>query len=146
MLRLLQRGSDPPGPTVDPATRVERESEHGAGGGRWHRCRACRTRLARESDEIAVGGEVLHAAINPAGYYHVFVTVGRCENVRSVGEPTLEATWFPGCAWQVLACGGCDAQLGWRWLAAAEAGAPSPFYGLRVDALAGDDQDEAQPN
>jgi hypothetical protein len=80
---------------------------------RYH-CAACITRVTDEDAALEIDGAHRHAFVNPAG---VSFAIGcfAVANCRVDGEPTLEATWFPGCAWSYALCANCSAHLGWRY-------------------------------
>src|SRR4051812_28989027 len=73
-------------------------------------CAPCSTRVARESDLIDISGTFT----NPAGETFKVARFHHA-NVIVTGEPTLEATWFPGFAWSYAHCANCRAHLGWRY-------------------------------
>lgn len=101
------------------------------GGARCYFCAACTTKVAREEAAIEVAGTHRHRFTNPAG---VTFELGcfREAACRVDGEPTLEHTWFAGCAWSYALCFNCRAHLGWRY-----EGAGTRFFGLIVDRLVG---------
>ncbi len=44
--------------------------------------------------------------VNPAGYTHKIICLGKeLRGARVMGQPSAEFTWFPGYAWQGIACG-----------------------------------------
>jgi hypothetical protein len=129
-VQLLQRGAEKPRKNVHARTKARTEETPP----RRYRCRACLTPLCTREDDLPVGGALLHEEVNPGGFRHLFLTVARCAHVRSVGEPTLEHTWFPGYTWEVILCEGCGAALGWCYCAV-DRRSPARFYGLIVDAI-----------
>ena len=111
--------------------RAPERQRAGSGAARAYWCRACTTRVAGEDAAIEVAGAHRHRFVNPAG---VEFEIGCFSDAacRSDGEPTLEDTWFAGCAWSYALCANCRAHLGWRYDRAG-----SPFFGLILDRLVG---------
>ncbi len=95
------------------------------------RCRACGTEVADRNDARSPDdGPVRRTFFNPAGVVFDVLLLGAARNLVALGDPSDEFTWFPGRPWQIVLCGGCGRQLGWRWL-------PAPaFYGLLAPELA----------
>lgn len=87
-------------------------------------CRRCDAVVARTSDRVMTGPDDLHTFVNPRGEVFDLVCFFRADGAVTVGEPTLEYTWFPGHAWRFAMCRSCAVQLGWRY-----DGAPG-FWGL----------------
>ncbi len=83
-------------------------------------------------------GETPQVFVNPHGLVYELVTLRRAIHVVGIGRPTTEFTWFPGYAWQVVACARCAAHLGWEYRAIAGSSPPS-FYGLIRSELITDD-------
>ena len=55
---------------------------------------------------------------NPHGFVFDLITVRGSApggEVDSRFRPTAHATWFPGYEWQILHCGRCHEQIGWRF-------------------------------
>ncbi len=116
---------DTPAAGRDPGA-LERTAEQDGAPDDRLLCAGCEHAVARVADALVVGGRHEYTFTNPQGYVYtvrLFVRAGGC---RDAGEPTLEATWFPGHAWRHAVCGGCGEHLGWRWQAADGAG----FHGL----------------
>jgi hypothetical protein len=112
--------------------RARAKKRAGAGGeGRAWWCGFCNTSVASEDDAIDAGGAHRHRFANPAG---VTFEIGcfRQARCRAEGEPTLEATWFPGFAWSYALCANCHAHLGWAY-----DGASARFFGLIFARLVG---------
>ena len=86
-------------------------------------CAHCLSRISHEEARIEVAGAHAHRFTNPAGYRYDIVCLREAPGCIVDGEPTLEATWFPGFAWSYALCstaaGGCGAHLGWRYDGAA---------------------------
>ena len=104
-------------------------------------CRACGTAISREDAVFsAAQGGAVGVYANPGGWLRRVVTVRWAENLRLVGEPTEEFTWFPGFAWRVAECGGCGQHLGWRY------DDPAGFHGLVLDRLREGDAEDDDPS
>jgi len=96
------------------------------------RCARCGREIADPRDVFAMhAGGALGAFVNPHGYLHEVVTVRRACGLVRIGEPTLEATWFPGFAWTLALCGACGAHVGWHF------SGEGSFWGLRRPAITG---------
>jgi cereblon len=91
-------------------------------------CRHCGLEV---SDTAALftqdGAQVTRVFANPYGLLHEIVTVRRAQNLVPVGPATTEFSWFPGYAWEIALCAGCQAHLGWRFGGSDE---PREFWGL----------------
>ncbi|MGZ3428247.1 MAG: cereblon family protein [Polyangia bacterium] len=101
------------------------------GSGRHYHCAACTTRVAREAAAIEVGGAHRHRFVNPAGVEFELGCFAEAA-CRVDGEPTLEFTWFAGCAWSFALCFNCRAHLGWCY-----EGDGVRFFGLILARLVG---------
>lgn len=68
--------------------------------------------------------------VNPHGFVHGVLAVRAVlpDSLGVLGPPSLEATWFPGFAWELSFCSNCRQHSGWRYT---QAGQPS-FWGLRT--------------
>lgn len=96
------------------------------------RCTNCGTILATEADATSVGGQHAHTFINPQGYIYRIRCFASVRNVRPIGTPSSEFTWFTGHSWLILNCAGCFCHVGWRF------DSSSSFYALVADRLAED--------
>ena len=54
-----------------------------------------------------------HTFRNPAGYSFHVVCYSDAPGAADLGEPTTEASWFPGYAWTFALCKQCQNHLGW---------------------------------
>ena len=111
--------------------RADKRAGGGGGAARAYWCATCDTRVADEESAREIGGAHRHSFVNPAG---VAFDIGcfaaaRC---RVQGAPTLEATWFAGCAWSYALCANCGAHLGWCY-----DGESGRFFGLIFARLVG---------
>ena len=98
-------------------------------------CRACGTTVARLSWVAAVDNGPTHRVFfNPEGVMMKVITLRATTNVRAMGVPTEEFSWFPGYAWTYAYCDGCRRQLGWRFTAVGAA-VPALFWGLLETAV-----------
>lgn len=78
-------------------------------------CAACRHPVTHQDQRIPVQGAHEHRCTNPHGItYHIgcFHEAAGC---ATIGEATLENTWFPGYAWRIALCANCRVHLGWRF-------------------------------
>ncbi|WP_199244337.1 cereblon family protein [Pseudodesulfovibrio cashew] len=117
---------DAPGPEEPELT----PEPHEGFGDRTLVCRACQSVITRRELAMEVSGQHRHVFFNPYGVVFELGCFASAKNVEPVGPPTDEFTWFPGFAWQVVACSGCRSQLGWRYV-----GREGGFYGLILKAL-----------
>lgn len=124
--RLLERAGDP-----ELAERVEALAREEEGGGAVLRCAACRREIVRREAAIERAGAHQHSFANPLGVRFRIGLFREAPGCRASGPLTLEYTWFPGYAWQIALCGGCQTHLGWRY---ARPGSPA-FHGLILDRL-----------
>lgn len=121
-----------PGAASEASTR-DAEGQHDRHR-RFH-CRVCDTHVADHVDLFAAAGaDAPGFFVNPAGRFFEVLTLRRARSVAVAGNPTLEATWFEGYAWQFALCARCTTHLGWRYVSSAGAEPPT-FYGLIRDAL-----------
>lgn len=125
-------GPDPRSGPHDDAPDPDKTPEPSAGeGGRRLVCKACRTRITRRDLGMEIDGKHHHVFFNPHGYVFELGCFASAKNVIPTGPRTDEFTWFPGYAWQVVACAGCNSQLGWRYISPTAGG----FFGLILNAL-----------
>ncbi len=89
------------------------------------RCRNCKQPITSDDYRIAIAGRHLHRRVNPMGVEFEFGCFGEAPGAATLGEPTVEFSWFTGYAWSFAHCGRCDVHLGWLF----EGGDP-PFFGL----------------
>ncbi len=126
--KMPGNGSQPLGGKSDP----ERETEVGLGeGGRVLVCAKCRSRITRQDLGMEVNGRHRHVFFNPYGRIFELGCFASARHVTPSGPRTGEFTWFPGFVWEVVACTGCNNQLGWKYTASNKGG----FYGLILSCL-----------
>lgn len=77
-------------------------------------------------------GSHVHAFFNPHGHLFELGVFATAPGARPLGRPSLDFTWFAGCAWRVAECRGCGAHLGWEY----RDQAGGTFFGLILDRLA----------
>jgi len=97
-------------------------------GGRI-RCRACAAVITHEGQRTSIAGSHAHTCTNPGGYRHHFECYRHAPGCTVLGSATAEHSWFAGCRWQLAACSGCGAHLGWYFTGAA------CFFGLIDDRM-----------
>ena len=105
--------------------RAPRRREAGAGPARHLYCARCRRAITATDERINVNGQHEHACVNPYGLRFHIGCFRAAPGCAAVGGATAEHTWFPGYAWRVAVCAGCNAHLGWTYQAAGDG-----FYGL----------------
>src|SRR6185436_6667347 len=79
------------------------------------RCARCGVVVTDEDERIAPLGLHVHECTNPAGVKFRVACFARAVNVHVVTNPSREWSWFPGFAWQIEHCDGCDTHIGWRY-------------------------------
>jgi len=92
-------------------------------------CARCERRITHEDLRIEVAGNHLHTFVNPGGYVHRLGCFAAATGLAETGPTETAFSWFPGYSWQIVACGGCTAHLGWIYRCAGE-----QFFGLLVSA------------
>jgi len=99
--------------------------------GRVLACKECSTELAHQSDIFSMSREGPSGAfINPGGHLHETLTLYKAKNLKLVGTPCLEYSWFPGYAWTIIECVSCFCHIGWKFTAGSKALKPEQFYGF----------------
>ncbi|MEW6218367.1 MAG: cereblon family protein [Thermodesulfobacteriota bacterium] len=93
-------------------------------------CAACGQPVTTPEAAIAVAGGHVHTFFNPAGFAFTIGCFDAAPGASAAGLPTLEHTWFPGCAWSYVLCCRCHAHLGWLFQ-----GRGLRFFGLVLDRL-----------
>ena len=88
-------------------------------------CRSCGSAVTTEAERIAIDGQHVHRRTNPAGIDFEFGCFAAAPGAETVGEPTVEFSWFAGYAWIYSVCGLCTTHLGWHF-----EGAGPAFHGL----------------
>jgi hypothetical protein len=122
---LLRQNEDRPERKDEPEEQVRDKTARP----RWLCCRVCRAPIAEAEAKLDWGDRPLIFA-NPQGALFELLTVRDATGVHVLGEPTTDATWFSGYAWQVVICRRCLNHLGWSYSATAPGSSPSFFFGL----------------
>ena len=80
----------------------------------WHKdihtcqCRRCGKQLGDQQHIFSMSKEGPQGAfVNPGGHVHETLTLHKAKNLRLVGEPSTQYSWFPGYAWTIVECSGC---------------------------------------
>ena len=90
-------------------------------------CRACQHVLTTPKQAIEMLGRHEHTFRNPGGYSFHVACYSDAPGCAFIGDPTLDATWFPGYAWSLALCAKCQQHVGWRF---GGSGSPPRFFGL----------------
>ncbi|MFW5837757.1 MAG: cereblon family protein [Desulfovibrionaceae bacterium] len=99
-------------------------------------CRACRTYVTSLNARRQAAGSHRHVFCNPHGFVYEVGCFAFAPGCRPVGPLSSEFSWFPGYAWRITVCAGCQSHIGWRYLA--ERGEDG-FFGLILDHLIEED-------
>ena len=97
----------------------------------WLYCARCQQKITHAREAITIQGRDSFLFENPMGYSFRIRCFRQAMGWSGVGTMTKEYTWFPGYAWQTIACSQCDNHLGWRY--GNDSG--DEFYGLIDDRL-----------
>lgn len=73
--------------------------------------------------------------VNPGGYVHEMLTLGKASNLTYYGRPSTEHSWFPGYAWTIANCSSCHRHMGWKFTATKRKLKPQKFYGVTRKAV-----------
>ncbi len=76
-------------------------------------CAWCHTAVAKDRDRFKIDGKDEFSFSNPDGLLFHIITFSEISGCQQNGVPTLDDTWFPGCAWSYCLCGECGVHLGW---------------------------------
>jgi len=94
-------------------------------------CRRCGGQVADQSDIFSMSKEGPQGAyVNPHGAVHETLTVYKSKNLRLLGQPSTEYSWFPGYSWTITECSGCGDHTGWKFIATSKKLNPDKFYGF----------------
>ena len=94
-------------------------------------CSACRHLVTDKRAATPVGGAHQHQFTNPHGISFRISCYSAAPGCQPVGKATDAHTWFPGYAWRVTLCRGCQQHLGWEF----RDRDTSRFFGLVTDRL-----------
>ena len=94
-------------------------------------CARCGKQLGDQQHIFSMSKEGPQGAfVNPGGHVHETLTLYRAKNLRLVGRPSTEYSWFPGYAWIITECLGCWSHIGWKFIATNRKLKPDKFYGF----------------
>eukprot|EP00092_Neocalanus_flemingeri_P026199 GFUD01028396.1.p1 GENE.GFUD01028396.1~~GFUD01028396.1.p1 ORF type:complete len:501 (-),score=156.82 GFUD01028396.1:23-1525(-) len=94
-------------------------------------CRRCSKQLGDQQNIFSMSKEGPQGAfVNPGGHVHETLTLYKAKNLRLVGQPSTEYSWFPGYAWTITECLGCWNHIGWKFTAFNPNLRPEKFYGF----------------
>eukprot|EP00088_Acartia_fossae_P048568 TRINITY_DN5300_c1_g1_i1.p1 TRINITY_DN5300_c1_g1~~TRINITY_DN5300_c1_g1_i1.p1 ORF type:complete len:511 (+),score=87.64 TRINITY_DN5300_c1_g1_i1:54-1586(+) len=111
-------------------------------------CRRCYNDLADQTDIFSMSAEGPQGAfVNPGGHLHETLTVYKAKNLKLVGNPSTEYSWFPGYAWTIVECSRCFNHIGWKFTAAKDGLRPDKFYGFSRKSISSalGKQDDTRP-
>ena len=94
-------------------------------------CAECREFVTDRRLAMEVEGGHRHRCTNPAGVTFEIGCFAEAPGAVALGTPTLEHTWFEGCAWSFALCARCGAHLGWYF------SGRDDFFGLILSRLRG---------
>lgn len=100
-------------------------------------CAKCALLVTRTRWAVDIGGHE-RVFINPLGRVFRIACFREAPGGTDHGDSTKADTWFPGYAWTIQLCSGCNAHLGWRFEGDAS---PPVFFGLIKTALTSDPTD-----
>eukprot|EP00092_Neocalanus_flemingeri_P092343 GFUD01117211.1.p1 GENE.GFUD01117211.1~~GFUD01117211.1.p1 ORF type:complete len:545 (-),score=176.61 GFUD01117211.1:89-1723(-) len=94
-------------------------------------CKRCSKQLGDQQNIFSMSKEGPQGAfVNPGGHVHETMTLYKAKNLRLVGQPSTEYSWFPGYAWTITECLGCWNHIGWKFTAINPKLRPEKFYGF----------------
>ena len=94
-------------------------------------CRNCGKQLGDQANIFSMSKEGPQGTfVNPSGHLHETLTLFKARNLRLVGRPSSEYSWFPGYAWTITECLGCWSHIGWKFTATQSKLSPQKFYGF----------------
>lgn len=94
-------------------------------------CRRCSKQLGDQQHIFSMSKEGPQGAfVNPGGHVHETLTLYKAKNLRLVGQPSTEYSWFPGYAWTITECLGCWNHIGWKFTSTNPKLRPEKFYGF----------------
>ena len=68
--------------------------------------------VASAGDVVSLSNEGTGGAfVNCHGHVHDMITLQKARNAECDGEPETEHSWFPGYAWTIAYCRGCNSHL-----------------------------------
>ncbi len=93
-------------------------------------CKACGKVITHEKQRIAIQGAHRHTFANPHGLVFEIGVFLHAPGCGYQGDLTPEFSWFSGYQWKIAVCSGCQAHLGWLFVAES-----SRFNGLILNRL-----------
>ncbi|XP_076031486.1 E3 ubiquitin ligase component cereblon isoform X2 [Oratosquilla oratoria] len=94
-------------------------------------CIRCGKGIASTSDIFSMSVEGFQGTyVNPGGYVHEMITLSKISGLSYYEGPSTEHSWFPGYAWTIANCSGCDSHMGWKFTAVKRKLKPQKFYGI----------------
>lgn len=94
-------------------------------------CRCCTNPITRTGETISIGLSHQYRFTNPAGISFSIHCFKHAPGCSIGGQPTAEASWFGGYAWQVASCCECMEHIGWYY----QNNRQRYFFGLINDRL-----------
>jgi hypothetical protein len=99
-------------------------------------CRACSNMITKPFYRIMINNAFSLTFANPHGQVFEIGNFSKAQGCVSVSDLSSEFTWFPGYSWEIGACTGCAAHLGWIFSKANyDLDHPVQFHGLILDKL-----------
>lgn len=109
------------------------------------KCRICKSLIAKRSDMVVMSNDgPLGAYVNPHGFVHETITVGKATGLALDGGPSMDYSWFPGYSWTMASCAECESSIGWLFRATRKNLRPRSFWGIRSSQIADDTQEVDQ--
>lgn len=96
------------------------------------RCLRCQFVIADNLYRYLIDEKYRHTFVNPVGQIFEVVTISKGKGIVSIGDKTLDNTWFDGFMWNYAHCSKCSAQLGWSYYSLDQRETVS-FFGLIFD-------------
>ncbi|RDD39935.1 Protein cereblon [Trichoplax sp. H2] len=94
-------------------------------------CSTCQSPITDKKNifSMSMNGP-MSSFVNPGGYVHDTFTVRKVSNIVTIGQKSLQYSWFPGYAWTIAQCSSCHQHMGWKFTATKHSLNPKQFYGL----------------
>jgi hypothetical protein len=128
---LLKQPSEENGGLITDILVEDKTEEQIVEDDKFIRCAKCLNSIARQADEIIIGGSHRHTFANPHGILFEIACFSFADGCGTLGPSTGEFTWFKGYAWKVAVCGKCLSHLGWQYTSSGK----GSFFGLIIDRL-----------
>uniref|UniRef100_A0A5K3F0F9 Protein cereblon n=2 Tax=Mesocestoides corti TaxID=53468 RepID=A0A5K3F0F9_MESCO len=101
-------------------------------------CSFCNANITSQKDVICLAQEgSMQAYVNPQGFIFDMLTLSTVQTgaIDLIGEPSDQYSWFPGYAWTIAQCAGCQSHMGWQFTATNADLRPRMFWGIKRQAL-----------